>query len=47
VAQAMDLLGPSLLDACNDSPDHRMSVQDVACIAVEALTVLKHVHDKG
>jgi len=42
----MDMLGPSLWDVWNE-PEHDMSDQYVACIAVEALTILEHLHCKG
>ena len=42
----MDMLGPSLWDVWNE-PDQLMSDQYVACIAVEALTILEHLHRKG
>lgn len=46
LTQVMDLLGPSLWDVWNE-PSHLMSDQFVACIAVEALTILEHLHCKG
>ena len=42
----MDLLGPSLWDRWNKE-GQKMPEQLVACIAVEALTILQHLHNKG
>ncbi|GAB2222280.1 hypothetical protein Droror1_Dr00013489 [Drosera rotundifolia] len=42
----MDILGPSLWDVWNCS-SNSMSTQMVACIAVEALSILEKVHAKG
>ncbi|CAM0882778.1 unnamed protein product [Alopecurus aequalis] len=42
----MDMLGLSLWDACN-SNSHAMSVEMVACIAIEAVSILEKVHSKG
>ena len=45
-AQVMDLLGQSLWDVWNTA-GQVMSDQYVACIAVEALTILEQLHKKG
>ncbi|KAK1423354.1 hypothetical protein QVD17_18653 [Tagetes erecta] len=42
----MDLLGPSLLDVMNNK-SHTMSVEMVACIAIEAISILEKIHSKG
>lgn len=42
----MDMLGPSLWDVWNTS-GQVMSQEMVACIAVEALSILKELHAKG
>ncbi len=44
--QVMDLLGPSLWDRWNRE-GQRMPEHLVACIAVEALTIIEHLHTKG
>ena len=44
--QVMDMLGPSLWDVWNNS-GQVMSQAMVACIAVEALSILKELHAKG
>lgn len=44
--QAMDMLGPSLWDVWN-SQGQVMTQEMVACIAVEALSILKDLHSKG
>lgn len=44
--QVMDMLGPSLWDVWN-SQGQQMSQEMVACIAVEALSILKDLHAKG
>ena len=46
VAQVMDLLGPSLWDVWSQQGQ---SLQEpyVACIAMEAVTILKALHEKG
>ena len=44
--QVMDLLGSSLWDIWN-AEGQSMSEQYVACMAVEALTILEHMHRKG
>ena len=46
VVQAMDMLGPSLWDVWN-SQGQVMTQEMVACIAVEALSILKDLHSKG
>ncbi|XP_074321378.1 casein kinase 1-like protein HD16 [Silene latifolia] len=42
----MDMLGPSLWDVWNSS-GQTMSVEMVACIAVESLSILEKMHSKG
>ena len=42
----MDMLGPSLWDVWNQS-GQVMSQEMVACIGVEALSILKDLHLKG
>ncbi|KAK3002199.1 hypothetical protein RJ639_021005, partial [Escallonia herrerae] len=42
----MDLLGPSLWDVWNNN-SHTMSVEMVACIAIEAISILEKMHSKG
>lgn len=42
----MDLLGPSLWDVWNQQYQH-LSEGYVACVAVEALTILQALHNKG
>eukprot|EP00249_Psilotum_nudum_P024355 c29166_g1_i16 orf=854-2647(-) len=42
----MDMLGPSLWDVWNSS-NQVMSTEMVACIAVEALSILEKTHSKG
>ncbi|CAD5179033.1 unnamed protein product [Musa acuminata subsp. malaccensis] len=42
----MDMLGPSLWDVWNNN-SHTMSVEMVACIAIEALSILEKMHSKG
>lgn len=42
----MDMLGPSLWDVWNTS-GQSMSQEMVACIAVEALSILEALHKKG
>lgn len=44
--QVMDVLGPSLWDVWN-SQGQIMSSEMVACIAVEAVHILKDLHSKG
>ncbi|KAI4330641.1 hypothetical protein MLD38_028911 [Melastoma candidum] len=42
----MDMLGPSLWDVWNNN-SHTMSVETVACIAIEAISILEKIHSKG
>ncbi|KAF3336406.1 Casein kinase I [Carex littledalei] len=42
----MDMLGPSLWDVWNNK-SHTMSVEMVACIAIEAISILEKMHSKG
>ncbi|MQM02474.1 hypothetical protein Taro_035236 [Colocasia esculenta] len=42
----MDMLGPSLWDVWNNNA-HTMSIEMVACIAIEAISILEKVHSKG
>ncbi|XP_022715026.1 casein kinase 1-like protein HD16 isoform X2 [Durio zibethinus] len=42
----MDLLGPSLWDVWNNN-SHTMSVEMVACIAIEAISILEKMHSRG
>ncbi|KAF8393432.1 hypothetical protein HHK36_021676 [Tetracentron sinense] len=42
----MDILGPSLWDVWNNK-SHTMSVEMVACIAIEAISILEKMHSKG
>ncbi|GMI77984.1 MUT9P-LIKE-KINASE 3, Arabidopsis EL1-like 1, Photoregulatory Protein Kinase 4 [Hibiscus trionum] len=42
----MDILGPSLWDVWNNN-NHTMSVEMVACIAIEAISILEKMHSKG
>ncbi|KAG9130804.1 hypothetical protein Leryth_021980 [Lithospermum erythrorhizon] len=42
----MDILGPSLWDIWNNNA-HSMSVEMVACIAIEAISILEKMHSKG
>ncbi|XP_048532120.1 casein kinase 1-like protein HD16 isoform X2 [Triticum urartu] len=42
----MDLLGPSLWNAWH-SPGQEMSVLKVACIAIDAISILEKIHSKG
>lgn len=44
--QVMDLLGPSLWDMWNQSGQH-LTEAYVACVAMEALTILQALHLKG
>ena len=44
--KVMDMLGPSLWDVWNTS-GQSMSQEMVACIAVEALSILEALHKKG
>ncbi|XP_074276484.1 casein kinase 1-like protein HD16 [Silene latifolia] len=42
----MDILGPSLWDVWNNN-SHSMSIEMVACIAIEAISILEKMHSKG
>ncbi|GLT85452.1 hypothetical protein SLE2022_036420 [Rubroshorea leprosula] len=42
----MDMLGPSLWDVWNKN-SHTMSIEMVACIAIEAISILEKMHSKG
>ncbi|CAI9755669.1 unnamed protein product [Fraxinus pennsylvanica] len=42
----MDILGPSLWDVWNNNP-HTMSIEMVACIAIEAISILEKMHSRG
>ncbi|XP_020087890.1 casein kinase 1-like protein HD16 [Ananas comosus] len=42
----MDMLGPSLWDVWNNN-SHTMSTEMVACIAIEAISILEKMHSKG
>ncbi|XP_020264878.1 casein kinase 1-like protein HD16 isoform X1 [Asparagus officinalis] len=42
----MDMLGPSLWDVWNNN-SHAMSTEMVACIAIEAISILEKMHSKG
>ncbi|XP_031386894.1 casein kinase 1-like protein HD16 [Punica granatum] len=42
----MDMLGPSLWDVWNNN-SHTMSVEMVACIAIEAISILEKMHARG
>ncbi|KAJ8543769.1 hypothetical protein K7X08_025387 [Anisodus acutangulus] len=42
----MDMLGPSLWDFWNNN-SHTMSTEMVACIAIEAISILEKLHSKG
>ncbi|KAJ7965924.1 putative Casein kinase [Quillaja saponaria] len=42
----MDILGPSLWDVWNKN-SHTMSVEMVACIAIEAISILEKMHSRG
>uniref|UniRef100_A0A0E0JF83 non-specific serine/threonine protein kinase n=1 Tax=Oryza punctata TaxID=4537 RepID=A0A0E0JF83_ORYPU len=42
----MDMLGPSLWDVWNNN-SHSMSVEMVACIGIEAISILEKMHAKG
>jgi hypothetical protein len=44
--QVMDMLGPSLWDVWNNN-SHSMSVEMVACIGIEAISILEKMHSKG
>ncbi|CAJ1951093.1 unnamed protein product [Sphenostylis stenocarpa] len=42
----MDILGPSLWDVWNNN-SHSMSSEMVACIAIEAISILEKMHSRG
>ncbi|CAL5206525.1 unnamed protein product [Lathyrus oleraceus] len=42
----MDILGPSLWDVWNNKT-HTMSAEMVACIAIEAISILEKMHSRG
>ncbi|XVF35407.1 hypothetical protein REPUB_Repub18cG0142800 [Reevesia pubescens] len=42
----MDMLGPSLWDVWNNN-SHTMSIEMVACIAIEAISILEKMHTRG
>ncbi|KAG2699618.1 hypothetical protein I3843_07G198600 [Carya illinoinensis] len=42
----MDMLGPSLWDVWNNK-SHTMSIDMVACIAIEAISILEKIHSRG
>ena len=42
----MELLGPSLWDLWKKT-EQSMGVEFVACVAIEALTILEHLHGRG
>ncbi|KAD5507968.1 hypothetical protein R6Q59_031336 [Mikania micrantha] len=42
----MDMLGPSLWDVWNNN-SHMMSIEMVACIAIEAISILEKIHSRG
>ncbi|KAK4745537.1 hypothetical protein SAY87_011849 [Trapa incisa] len=42
----MDKLGPSLWDVWNNN-SHTMSIEMIACIAVEAISILEKMHSRG
>ncbi|CAA0826906.1 Protein kinase family protein [Striga hermonthica] len=42
----MDMLGPNLWDVWNNNA-HSMSIEMVACIAIEAISILENMHSKG
>ncbi|XWS17690.1 hypothetical protein CRYUN_Cryun33cG0089000 [Craigia yunnanensis] len=42
----MDMLGPSLWDVWNNN-SHTMSIEMVACIAIEAISILEKMNSKG
>ncbi|KAG5031136.1 hypothetical protein JHK85_015118 [Glycine max] len=45
--QVMDMLGPSLWDVWNNNNPHMMSTEMVACIAIEAISILEKMHSRG
>nr|KJB07483.1 hypothetical protein B456_001G026300 [Gossypium raimondii] len=44
--EVMDILGPSLWDVWNNN-SHTMSIEMVACIAIEAISILEKMHSRG
>ncbi|MCL7027427.1 hypothetical protein MKW94_023078 [Papaver nudicaule] len=42
----MDMLGPSVYDVWNNN-FHTMSIEMVACIAIEAISILERMHSRG
>ncbi|KAM3218294.1 hypothetical protein P3L10_022824 [Capsicum annuum] len=44
--EVMDMLGPSLWDVWNNN-SHAMSDEMVACIAIEAISILEKLHSRG
>ncbi|PKI71014.1 hypothetical protein CRG98_008595 [Punica granatum] len=46
VGKVMDMLGPSLWDIWNNNTN-TMSIEMVACIAIEAISILEKVHSRG
>ncbi|KAG6739418.1 hypothetical protein POTOM_057014 [Populus tomentosa] len=44
--KVMDMLGPSLWDVWNNN-SHTMSIEMVACIAIEAISILEKMHSRG
>lgn len=42
----MDMLGPSLWDVWNNN-SHTMSIEMVACIAIEAISIVEKLHSRG
>ncbi|KAI3891328.1 hypothetical protein MKX03_023225, partial [Papaver bracteatum] len=42
----MDMLGPSLWDVWNNN-SHTISIEMVACIAIEAISILEKMHSRG
>ncbi|KAI3917508.1 hypothetical protein MKW98_021270, partial [Papaver atlanticum] len=42
----MDMLGPSLWDVWNNN-SHTMSIEMVACIAIETISILEKMHSRG
>lgn len=46
VMQIMELLGPSLWDVWKQT-EGSMDIEYVACVAMEALTILEDLHSRG
>ncbi|XP_028099135.1 casein kinase 1-like protein HD16 [Camellia sinensis] len=44
--KVIDMLGPSLWDVWNNN-SHAMSIEMVACIAIEAISILEKMHSRG